>query len=189
MNSLAASLRRLTAAASLALLASCQPQPASSLPDFADLVETASPSVVNISTVSGPPAEVAGGEDTPFNEFFKKFFGDRDEGAPVEDTPLPQPQSLGSGFILWADGYVLTNRHVVRDAQEVIVKLSDRRQLNAKLIGTDERSDLALLKIDATGLPAVKLGDAKKLRVGEWVLAIGSPFGFKINYSAKARHD
>jgi serine protease Do len=167
-------------------LAACQPRnSASSLPDFADLVEKASPAVVNISTVAAPADDTAAnGEDSPFNEFFRKFFGDREEAPADGDSPLPQPQSLGSGFVLWADGYVLTNRHVVRDAQEVIVKLSDRRQLNAKVVGTDERSDLALLKIDATGLPAVKLGDARKLRVGEWVLAIGSPFGFDYSVTA-----
>jgi len=184
VNVLAASLRRLSVV-SLAVLAACQPQaPSSSLPDFADLVEKASPAVVNISTVATPGEDVAGGEDTPFNEFFRRFFGDREVPPAAEDPTLPLPQSLGSGFVLWADGYVLTNRHVVRDAQEVIVKLSDRRQLNARLVGTDERSDLALLKIDATGLPAVKIGDARKLRVGEWVLAIGSPFGFDYSVTA-----
>jgi len=184
LKPLAAPLRRLSFTALLVLLGSCQ-QPSSSLPDFADLVDKASPAVVNISTIAAPGEDLArGGEDSPFNEFFKKFFGDREEAPVTEDAPLPQAQSLGSGFILWADGYILTNRHVVRDAQEVIVKLSDRRQLNAKLVGTDERSDLALLKIDAVGLPAVKLGDAKKLRVGEWVLAIGSPFGFDYSVTA-----
>jgi len=153
-------------------------------PDFADLVEQASPGVVNISTTAAAAETPVGGpEDSPFNEFFRKFFGDREEEA-GEDAPAPQSQSLGSGLILWADGYILTNRHVVRDAQEVIVKLSDRRQFAAKLIGTDERSDLALLKIEATGLPAVKLGDVSKLRVGEWVLAIGSPFGFDYSVTA-----
>ena len=183
MKSLAAPLRQLSAA-SLVVLAACQPRtPASSLPDFADLVEKASPSVVNISTVAVSGEDVAAGEDTPFNEFFRKYFGDPEEPSAADPLP-PQPQSLGSGFVLWADGYVLTNRHVVRDAQEVIVKLSDRRQLNAKVVGTDERSDLALLKIEATGLPAVKVGDVAKLRVGEWVLAIGSPFGFDYSVTA-----
>jgi serine protease Do len=185
LNVLAAPLRHLLLIPAI-LLASCQRQgPPTSLPDFADLVEQASPSVVNISTTAAPGEEVAGRGDSPFDEFFRRFFGDREEVPPAaEDSPLPQPQSLGSGLILWADGYVLTNRHVVRDAQEVIVKLSDRRQFNAKLVGTDERSDLALLKIDATGLPAVKIGDVTKLRVGEWVLAIGSPFGFDYSVTA-----
>jgi serine protease Do len=178
----AAPLRRLLLIP-LLLLAACQQQGASSgLPDFADLVEQASPSVVNISAIAAPGEDLAARGESPFDEFFRRFFGDREE--PPADTPMPQPQSLGSGFILWADGYILTNRHVVRDAQEVIVKLSDRRQLNARLVGTDERSDLALLKIEATGLPAVKIGDASKLRVGEWVLAIGSPFGFDYSVTA-----
>jgi serine protease Do len=155
-------------------------------PNFADLVEQAGPAVVNISTVAASAEDLAAGQpETPFNEFFRRFFGDRgDEEEGDGESPLLQPQSLGSGFILWPDGYIVTNRHVVRDAKEVIVKLSDRRQLPAKLIGTDERSDLALLKIEATGLPAVKLGDVTKLRVGEWVLAIGSPFGFDYSVTA-----
>jgi serine protease Do len=175
-------LRRLLLIPTLLLAACQQPGVPSGLPDFADLVEQASPSVVNISAIAAPGEDLAARGESPFDEFFRRFFGDREE--PPADTPMPQPQSLGSGFILWADGYILTNRHVVRDAQEVIVKLSDRRQLNAKLVGTDERSDLALLKIEATGLPAVKIGDARKLRVGEWVLAIGSPFGFDYSVTA-----
>ena len=182
MNSLAAPRRWLTVTL-LTLASACQ-QKVSGLPDFADLVEQASPSVVNISTVASQEDETASAEDTPFDEFFKKFFGDREDAPPAEDAPAPQPQSLGSGFVLWADGYVLTNRHVVRDAREVIVKLSDRRQFSAKVVGTDERSDLALLKIDATGLPAVKVGEVAKLRAGEWVLAIGSPFGFEYSVTA-----
>ena len=175
--------RALPVACALAL-AGCDPRTNSRYPDFADLVEEASPGVVNISTTAAAAETLAQGpEDSPFNEFFKRFFGEReDEGG--EEAPEPQAQSLGSGLILWPDGYILTNRHVVRDAQEVIVKLSDRRQFPAKLIGTDERSDLALLKIEASGLPAVKLGDANKLRVGEWVLAIGSPFGFDYSVTA-----
>ena len=166
-------------------LAACDRSGGARYPDFADLVEQASPAVVNISTTVAPGEELAAAPDnSPFNEFFRKFFGEQAEPEAPEDAPLGQPQSLGSGFILWADGYVLTNRHVVRGAQEVIVKLSDRRQFPAKLVGTDERSDLALLKIEATGLPAVKLGDASKLRVGEWVLAIGSPFGFDYSVTA-----
>lgn len=172
--------------ACLLLLAACgRSAPTSGFPNFADLVEQVSPSVVNISAVAaqtdaGTPAV----DDTPLNDFFRKFFGERDSDPPVEDAEMPQEQSLGSGLVLWADGYILTNRHVIRDAQEVIVKLSDRRELTAKVIGTDERSDLALLKIEATGLPAVKIGDVRKLRVGEWVLAIGSPFGFDYSVTA-----
>jgi serine protease Do len=172
-------------------LVACNRSSSGRYPDFADLVEQASPSVVNISTVAGPDGDdlqAGPGDEGPFNEFFKKFFGDRDEdtepGAEGEEAPQPQSQSLGSGFVLWPDGYIITNRHVVRDAREIVVKLYDRRQLPAKLIGTDERSDLALLKIEATGLPAVKLGDVRKLRVGEWVLAIGSPFTFDYSVTA-----
>jgi serine protease Do len=178
---------RLLAAACLLALAGCERDaPAGRFPDFADLVEQASPSVVNIST-TGPVADLPAGrlEDSPFNEFFRRFFGEPgEEPEGPEDAPAPLAQSLGSGLILWSDGHILTNRHVVRDAQEVIVRLSDRRQFPAKLVGTDERSDLALLKIEASGLPAVKIGDARKLRVGEWVLAIGSPFGFDHSVTA-----
>ncbi|HUS23374.1 MAG TPA: Do family serine endopeptidase [Candidatus Binatia bacterium] len=170
------------------------------VPDFADLVEQVSPSVVNISAVAAARDDRAPAEgteapaepDSPLEDFFRKFFGDREGDSADDQAPINQPQSLGSGFVLWEDGYVLTNRHVVREAREVIVKLSDRRQFQAKVVGMDDRSDLALLKIDATGLPAVKLGDVNRLRVGEWVLAIGSPFGFEASVtagiiSAKAR--
>jgi serine protease Do len=177
--------RRLLPAALLLFLAGCQQPVGGPYPDFADLVERASPAVVNISAVAEAPEELAAADDSPFNEFFRRFFGEQEGRGPgTEDAPLAQPQSLGTGFILWADGYVLTNRHVVRGAQEVIVKLSDRRQLPARLIGTDERSDLALLKIEASGLPAVRIGDVSRLRVGEWVLAIGSPFGFDYSVTA-----
>src|SRR5262249_55473522 len=122
----------------------------------------------------------------PPRDWYHRFFDDGesggdDNGAPEQQVP---EQSLGSGLILWADGYVLTNRHVVSDSKEIIVRLSDRRQMPAKVVGMDERSDLALLKIEDGGLPTAKLGDVSKLRVGEWVLAIGSPFGF--DYSATA---
>lgn len=160
-------------------------------PDFADLVERASPSVVNISTVAERQqvqAEPGGLEEAP--EWFRRFLeehGDEppdEEEVPGGDPEMEQPQSLGSGFVLWEDGYVLTNYHVVRDAREVVVRLLDRRQLTAKVVGSDERSDLALLKIEATGLPAVKFGDSTKLRPGQWVLAIGSPFGFDYSVTA-----
>ncbi|MBI5462337.1 MAG: DegQ family serine endoprotease [Gammaproteobacteria bacterium] len=154
------------------------------LPDFSELVEANSPVVVNISTTQ-KVKQNAGGlppgmempnlpEDSPFNDLFKHFFGEGGEGAPEEFDA----KSLGSGFIISADGYVLTNNHVVKDAEEIIVRLSDRRELEAKVIGTDERSDVALLKIEADDLPVAHLGKAENLKVGEWVLAIGSPFGF-----------
>src|SRR5581483_1966420 len=179
----------------------------------ADLVEEESRSVVNISTVAEseprltnntppralPPPRSNGPlprEDTPqprsdAPEWYKKFFGDEDENNNGDDEgeddsgdDQAPAQSQGSGFVLWSDGYILTNRHVVNDSKEIVVRLSDRRQLPAKLVGMDERSDLALLKVDATDLPAVKLGDMAKLRVGEWVLAIGSPFGFDYSVTA-----
>lgn len=132
----------------------------------ADLVEQVSPSVVNISTVSDPLGLPV--------------------GHPVVDdeAELSAPQSLGSGFVWSADGYVLTNYHVIRDAREIFVRLLDRRQFEATLVGHDEPSDLALLRIDATGLPAARLADASSVRPGQGVLAIGSPFGFDYSVTA-----
>jgi serine protease Do len=161
-------------------------------PDFADLVERVSPAVVNISTVAadGPPAfDPSEGESAPESfeevpEWFRRFF-DQDPGqAPQEDGSLPEQQSLGSGFVVSADGYILTNYHVIRGAREVIVRLLDRRQFAAELVGSDEASDLALLRISARDLPVAKLGDSQKLRPGQWVLAIGSPFGFDYSVTA-----
>ena len=155
---------------------------ANSLPDFTGLVEQVSPAVVNISTTQKikrfrglPPGmdmpEFP--ENSPWGDLFRKFFGE-EGGAPEEfDT-----QSLGSGFIIDKSGYVITNNHVIRDAEEIIVRLTDRRELKAKVIGNDSRSDLALLKVEADDLPVVKMGDSDKLKVGEWVMAIGSPCGF-----------
>lgn len=164
---------------------------ARSLPDFVDLAKQNSPSVVNISTKQRKSVsnrfrhefripDVP--EDSPLNEFFERFFGqDGGQGdAPREyDT-----QSLGSGFVISSDGYILTNTHVVEDADEVIVRLSDRREFVAETIGKDKRSDVALLKIEANDLPVVKIGSTKELAVGEWVLAIGSPFGFDHSVTA-----
>jgi serine protease Do len=158
------------------------------LPDFRDLVKQAAPSVVNISTVQKVTAQPLqgfnfqgpNGEEIP--EIFKHFFNLPDQFDPRGQDSTPRqrkaPQSLGSGFIISEDGYILTNFHVVKGAEQVLVRLNDRRELDAKVVGSDERSDVALLKIDAEGLPAVKLGDSSKLEAGEWVLAIGSPFGF-----------
>ena len=149
------------------------------LPDFTPLVESASPAVVNISTKQHVQARGAAaqmpdleGEPPIFREFFGHSFPVPPEGQ------QPDAQSLGSGFIIAADGYVLTNNHVVADADEIIVRLPDRSELEATLVGADPRTDVALLKIEATGLPTVRLGDSSALKVGEWVLAIGSPFGF-----------
>ncbi|QXI39527.1 DegQ family serine endoprotease [Pseudomonas xantholysinigenes] len=155
-----------------------------SLPDFTTLVEQASPAVVNISTKQKlPDRRVAAGqmpdlEGLPpmFREFFERNMPQQPR-SPRGDRQR-EAQSLGSGFIISSDGYVLTNNHVVADADEIIVRLSDRSELQAKLVGTDPRTDVALLKVEGKNLPTVKLGDSEKLKVGEWVLAIGSPFGF-----------
>lgn len=150
------------------------------LPDFTPLVENASPAVVNISTKQKVPTRGANphmpdleGLPPIFREFFEHSIPRMPEGGQQREA-----QSLGSGFIISADGYVLTNNHVVADADEIIVRLPDRSELEAKLVGADPRTDVALLKVEATGLPTVKLGQSSSLKVGEWVLAIGSPFGF-----------
>ena len=155
---------------------------AKDLPDFTVLAKQNSPAVVNISTEqkSRSKKRLPEGfsmpdvpEDSPFNELFKHFFG---EG--MEDFTERESQSLGSGFVISSDGYILTNYHVVADADEIQVRFSDRRFYDAKVIGSDKGSDVALIKIEATDLPTVKIGKSSDLEVGEWVLAIGSPFGF-----------
>jgi serine protease Do len=174
---------------------------ASSLPDFTELVQEASPSVVNIATIKygnkygkaydGLAEQYNLPKDMP--DIFRHFFGPQGpnqggQGGSQRYGQTPnQPSeksSLGSGFIISSDGYILTNNHVVQGADEIIVRLSDRRELEAELIGADERADLALLKVKATGLPAVELGNSDTLKVGEWVLAIGSPFGFDYSVTA-----
>ena len=146
--------------------------------------------MVNISTTQKANDKKHGGrefsmpdvpENSPFYEFFKKFFGEIPEGGL---PPYHERTSLGSGFILSEDGYVITNNHVVKDADEIIVRLHDRREFVAELVGTDERSDIAVLKINGEDLPTVRLGDSSDLKVGEWVLAIGSPFGFDHSVTA-----
>ena len=168
------------------------------LPDFADLAEAVSPSVVNIRTLEKTKTSSAGGipgMDEEMQEFFKKFFGDRVPGtpntprSPRQQRPAPQqdedqPRGVGSGFILTADGFIMTNAHVVDGADEVIVTLTDKREYKAKIIGADKRTDVAVVKIEATGLPAVKIGDANRIRAGEWVMAIGSPFGLENTVTA-----
>ncbi|WP_207062588.1 DegQ family serine endoprotease [Motiliproteus sp. SC1-56] len=151
---------------------------AASLPDFTGLVKEASPAIVNISSVKNGDSDenaLEGYDPEQIPEIFKHFFGDRGMPGPKHRF---HPKSLGSGFIISADGYVLTNHHVVKGADEILVRLSDRREFEAELIGADPRSDLALLKIEADALPTVTLGNSDNLSVGEWVLAIGSPFGF-----------
>ncbi|MDB5926250.1 MAG: Peptidase Do [Betaproteobacteria bacterium] len=170
----------------LALLLLVPLQVFAQLPDFTDLVEKYGSAVVNISTTQNARNPLAGRappnipEDDPFYEFFRRFMPNPGPNAPREF----QSQSLGSGFIITADGFVLTNAHVVEAADEITVKLTDKRELRAKVIGADKRTDIALLKIDATGLPTVRFGDPNRLRVGEWVVAIGSPFGFENSVTA-----
>jgi serine protease Do len=162
------------------------------LPDFTELVEEAAPAVVNISTRQKIPERVAGAGELAIPDLeglppiFREFF---ERNIPqVPPTPnggrQREAQSLGSGFIISADGYMLTNNHVVAGADEIIVRLPDRSELEAKLIGADPRSDVALLKIEGNNLPTVKLGKSEDLKVGEWVLAIGSPFGFDHSVTA-----
>jgi len=175
------------------LSASALAAPVRALPDFASLVEANGPAVVNISTTQATKRQAWLGNDPeapengPFNDFLKRYFGDEEPPPEFFDN-----KSLGSGFIISSDGYILTCAHVVENATEILVRLNDRREFVAKNIGVDRRSDVALLKIEATGLPAVKIGDPSKVRVGEWVLAIGSPFGFEASattgiVSAKGR--
>ena len=157
---------------------------AKDLPDFTQLVKDLSPSVVNISSIQNvkPNSEMQmqgpNGEQIP--EMFRDFF----RGFQNPDQPRSHPQSLGSGFIISADGYILTNHHVIDQADQVLVRLNDRREIEAKIIGSDKRSDVALLKVDASDLPALKIGSSADLEVGEWVLAIGSPFGFDSTVTA-----
>lgn len=177
---------------------------ASSLPDFTELVEEHSAAVVNISTTQkvkhpktsrmprGMPEQIPEG---PLGDLFRHFFGDQGPGFGAPGSPHGGPgggfngepieaKSLGSGFIISEDGYVMTNHHVVKDASEILVRLSDRRELVAEVIGSDARSDIALLKVDAEDLPVLKMGNSGELKVGAWVLAIGSPFGFDHSVTA-----
>ncbi|MBB1600062.1 DegQ family serine endoprotease [Variovorax sp. UMC13] len=166
------------------------------LPDFTDLVDQVGPAVVNIRTVEKVTQRGGGanGEmDEEMQEFFRRFFGQPAPGTPrqgprqnrpQEPQEESRPRGVGSGFILSPDGFVMTNAHVVEDASEVLVTLPDKREFKAKIIGADKRTDVAVVKIDATGLPALKVGDVSKLRVGEWVMAIGSPFGLENTVTA-----
>ncbi|MBC7413748.1 MAG: DegQ family serine endoprotease [Herminiimonas sp.] len=177
------------------------------LPDFTDLVERTGPAVVNIRTTEKvKPGQPGNGtaEDEEMQEFFKRFFGVPMPKQPQPNVPTPRgrkpvpqpdeetPRGVGSGFIISADGYVMTNAHVVDGADEVYVTLTDKREFKARIIGADKRSDVALVKIDGSNLPRLALGDSNKIRVGEWVIAIGSPFGLDNTVtagivSAKAR--
>lgn len=159
---------------------------AKELPDFTGLVEEYGEAVVNISTVQ--TQQIAGGqifpeipnlpEDSPFFEFFRRYM------QPFSGPRKYESKSLGSGFIISKDGYILTNAHVVESANEITVKLNDKREFSAEVIGTDRKTDVALIKIDAKNLPVVTQGDPERLKVGEWVVAIGSPFGFENSVTA-----
>lgn len=160
-----------------------------SLPDFTQLVDRNSAAVVNISTTVKISGAVHGGqampdipEDSPLYDFFKRFFGESPDGR----MPYPEGEqtSLGSGFIISGDGHIITNNHVIKDADEIIVRLADRREFSAEIIGADEQSDIAILKVDGKDLPILKMGDSDKLKVGEWVMAIGSPFQFDHSVTA-----
>ena len=154
------------------------------LPDFTVLVEKQGPSVVNVSTTSerraatGTPQVPGLNENDPLNDFFRRFIPRQPEPGQGQGPRQFESRSLGSGFVISGDGFILTNAHVVNNADEITVKLNDKREFKARVIGADARTDVALLKIEATGLFAVRFGDSNKLKVGEWVLAIGSPFGF-----------
>lgn len=172
------------------------------LPDFTDLVDQVGPSVVNIRTLERvqKPSISGGDQDDEMQELFRRFFGvpipnmPPGQGAPgipktPKQKPAPrseedQPRGVGSGFILSSDGYIMTNAHVVDDSVKVIVTLPDKREFKAKIVGVDRRTDVAVVKIEATNLPSVKIGDVSKLRVGEWVMAIGSPFGLDNSVTA-----
>ena len=178
-------MKRFLALLSFVLVSSVALAQTRGLPDFTDLAEKQGPAVVNISTTQ----VMRGNQGTPFPfdesdpafEFFKRFI----PRGPGGSTPREfENKSLGSGFIVSQDGYILTNAHVVDGADEVTVRLTDKREFKARTIGADKRSDVALIKIEAAGLPAVRLGDPAQLKVGEWVVAIGSPFGFDNSVTA-----
>jgi serine protease Do len=167
------------------------------LPDFADLVDKVGPAVVNIRTTEHVRLD-QDGPDEEMQEFLRRFFGGQMAPRGRRGAPGQPPQEervqrgVGSGFIISDDGYVLTNAHVVEGADEVVVTLTDRREFKAKVLGSDTRSDVALLKVDGRNLPSVRIGDSGKIRVGEWVIAIGSPFNLENTVtagiiSAKAR--
>ena len=165
------------------------------LPDFTELVEQVGPSVVNIRTLEKVSSrrQPGGNADEEMQELFRRFFGQPLPGQPNTprqqrpNRPQPeeeQPRGVGSGFILTADGFIMTNAHVGDGADQVLVTLPDKREFKARIVGVDKRSDVAVVKVEATGLPVVKIGDVNRLKVGEWVMAIGSPFGLDNSVTA-----
>jgi serine protease Do len=196
---LAAATMAATAAVVIPVATAQAPAPAAQmvvgLPDFTNLVEQVGPGVVNIEAIVGAhgsrqrQAQMPDDDEIP--EFFRRFFGPGMPGMPgmpggpdMRPDGGPQGVSIGTGFIISGDGYVLTNHHVVDGADEVKVRLSDRREFTAKVVGSDEQSDVALLKITASGLPVLRLGDSRQLKPGQWVVAIGSPFGLDHSVTA-----
>ncbi len=185
-------LKQWFSAAAMAVMMTTQPHSllAKELPDFTELAEKQGPAVVNISITSVVHGNNNGAfpgmpNDEAFQEFFRRFGIPGMPGVPGQDGGQDyKSQSLGSGFIISSDGYILTNAHVVSEADEVLVKLSDKREFKAKIIGADKRTDVALIKIEATNLPKVSIGDPNALKVGEWVAAIGSPFGLENTMTA-----
>lgn len=177
-----------------ALLLSAPALTAEHLPDFTELAESSAPAVVNISTKQASKSSRSPHghqfqipdlpEDSPLYEFFQRFFGEDFSGGIDELPERFNTESLGSGFIISPDGYIMTNHHVVKGADEIIVRMSDRREFMAELVGSDKATDVALIKIEGSELPTVKLGLSADLKVGEWVLAIGSPFGFDHSVTA-----
>ena len=192
------SLNKLMASIFVTMLVIASPAiSAKELPDFTELVEKNGAAVVNVSTKAKAGRQRGQQlEENDLNEFFRRFMppdanprsNPNTPRRPRQNTPEPETPlrdlGVGSGFIISADGYVITNAHVVKNADEVTVTLTDKREFKAKVIGADERTDVAVLKIDATGLPKLSMGDSDKVRVGEWVLAIGSPFGFENTVTA-----
>src|SRR6266571_5898247 len=184
-------MRVLRAVAALWLVAFCFAALAQTqvLPDFTRLVDEQGNAVVNISTTQAVRRtslpQVPGVEDEEIQEFFRRFIP-RQPGPGQGPGPSPRSESrsLGSGFIISHDGYILTNAHVVEGADEINVKFTDKREFKAKVIGADKRTDVALIKIEGASLPMVKFGDPAKLKVGEWVVAIGAPFGFENTVTA-----
>ena len=178
-------MKRFLALLSFLLISSVAVAQTRGLPDFTELAERQGPAVVNISTTQVTRGSQAMpfpfDENDPAFEFFKRFMPRNHGGTTPREF---ENKSLGSGFIISGDGYILTNAHVVDGADEVTVRLTDKREFKAKTIGADKRTDVALLKIEASGLPVVKLGEPAQLKVGEWVVAIGSPFGFDNSVTA-----
>lgn len=182
----------LVAAPSGAALAQTTNTRVQGLPDFTELVEQVGPSVVNIRTLQKARASAPGsaGPSEEMEELFRRFFGvpmpNAPRRAPQPNRPQEeaQPRGVGSGFILSSDGYIMTNAHVIDGADDVLVTLTDKREFKARVVGADKRTDVAVLKIEAAALPAVKVGDVNRLRVGEWVMAIGSPFGLESTVTA-----